>query len=362
MKVLKRVLREGKIVLKVETLDDLWHLYNIVVPGDVVISRTTRRVRIGGDDARKQESIRKPMTLVLRVEDVSFHTFSNRVRIQGVILEGPSDLVSMGSHHTFNIEPGNTLTVLKKHWPEYALQRLRDAEKSQMRPMCLIVTIEDGVAELFLAADYGLKQVVRVRIGISRKRGDQKTHDASMRDFFGNVMQALQAQLGQNEIGLLIIAGPGFVKDHFAEFLKKASIKGLPPLVVEGTNAIGIPGAKEILARGVISRVVKGLKVETETRLVEELIAHIAKGNGLGTYGDEEVARAVQYGAVRDLLVTDTRLREGNDIERRKMDRLIRNTEKTRGSIHIVSTDHPAGDQLQGLGGIAAILRFPLER
>ncbi|MFX1441601.1 MAG: mRNA surveillance protein Pelota, partial [Promethearchaeota archaeon] len=39
MKVLKRNLKEGKIVLKIETLDDLWHLYNLVSPGDTVVSR-----------------------------------------------------------------------------------------------------------------------------------------------------------------------------------------------------------------------------------------------------------------------------------------------------------------------------------
>ncbi|MHA2433192.1 MAG: hypothetical protein ACXADO_08205 [Candidatus Thorarchaeota archaeon] len=41
---------------------------------------------------------------------------------------------------------------------------------------------------------------------------------------------------------------------------------------------------------------------------------------------------------------------------------MIRNTEKTRGAFHIVSTDHPAGDQLQSIGGIAAVLRFRVER
>ncbi|MFW9792807.1 MAG: hypothetical protein ACFFEE_00775, partial [Candidatus Thorarchaeota archaeon] len=51
---MKRVLKEGKMVLKIETLDDLWHIYNVVGPSDVIISRTTRRVRIGDEDSRKQ--------------------------------------------------------------------------------------------------------------------------------------------------------------------------------------------------------------------------------------------------------------------------------------------------------------------
>ena len=358
LKVLKRFLKEGKIVLKIESLNDLWHLYNIVSPNDLVISRTSRRVRIGDDEARKKESVRKPMTLKIAVEDVSFHSFSNRVRILGTILEGPNDLVNIGTHHTINIEPGNTLTVIKKRWPSFLLNRLKEAEKSQERPLCLIVTIEDGISEMLLAADYGLREVVRVRTSISRKRGDQKSHDKTMKDFYNDVGLALRSQIEQNEISLVIIAGPGFVKDHFKDFLDTISIKNLPSVIVESTNSIGIPGAKEILFKGVIARAVKELKIEIETKLVELLIEHISKGDGLGAYGNDEVKRAVQYGAVENLLVTDKRLREGSDKERHWIDYLIRDTEKSRGTIHIVTSEHPAGDQLHNLGGIAAILRF----
>ncbi|MGQ4911936.1 MAG: mRNA surveillance protein pelota [Candidatus Thorarchaeota archaeon] len=362
MKILKRALKDGVIVLKIETLDDLWHLYNTVAANDIVISRTTRRVRIGDDDSRKQESVRKTMVLKLRVEEVSFHTFSNRIRIKGQILEGPSDLVNIGSYHTINIETGDTLTIIKEHWPKFVLDRLKEATKDKIRPMALVVTIEDGSAELFLAADFGIRETVSIRSNISRKRGSQKSYDSTMKDFFADVLLAVRSQLEQHQIGLIVIAGPGFVKDHFKEFLNNARIKNLPSVIVESTNSIGIPGAKEILFRGVISKAVTELKVEKETQLVESLIEHISKDDGLGTYGDAEVARAVQYGAVEDLLVTDKRLREGSEKERHKMDSLIRGTERARGRFHIVSTEHPAGDQLDRLGGLAAILRYRIDQ
>jgi protein pelota len=362
LKIVKRILKEGKIVLKIETLDDLWHLYNVVASSDVIISRTTRRIRIGDEDSRKQDSVRKTMILKLEVEEVSFHTFSNRVRIKGKILEGPGDLVNIGSYHTINIETGDTLTIIKEHWPGFLLDRLKEASKTQLRPMCLIVTIEDGIAELFLAADFGIREAVRVRTSISRKRGDQKSYDATMKDFFANVVLAIRSQLEQNQFGLVVIAGPGFVKDHFKEQLMSAKIKDLPPVVVENTNSIGVPGAKEILFRGVIAKAVTELKVETETQLVESLIEHIAKDDGLGAYGNDEVSKAVDYGAVEELLITDKKLREGDDKTRRWMDALIRNTEKTRGKFHVVSTEHPAGDQLQRLGGLGAILRFKISQ
>lgn len=361
MKVLKRILKEGKVSLKIEYLDDLWHLYNVVTPSDIVISRTTRRVRVGDDEGRKQDSVRKPMTLKIKVEDVAFHSFSNRVRLKGTILEGPSDLVNLGSYHTINIETGDTLTIIKESWPKYLLDRLKEAEKSQKSPVALIVTIEDGVAELFLAADFGIKDAVRVRTSISRKRGDQKSYDATMRDFFVSVTVAIRSQLEQTDIGIIIIAGPGFVKDHYKDYLLAAGIKNLPSTVAEATNSIGIPGAKEILFRGVISKAVEGIKLEEETQLVESIIEHIAKDDGLAAYGPDEVKKAVQYGAVENLLITDKRLREGDESYRKAMDKIIRDTEAVRGKFHIISTEHPAGDQLQSIGGIAAVLRFRID-
>ncbi len=360
MKVIKRILKEGKIELKIETLDDLWHLYNIVAAGDVVIARTVRRIKVGDEDDRKQDSVRRPMTLVLSVEDVAFHTFSNRVRIKGKIREGPADLVSVGSYHTFNIEMGDILTIVKAHWPDFLLKRIEEAERAQAHPICAVVTIEDGASDIILVADYGIREAVSIHTSISRKHGDQKAYDATMLEFFSEVATALQSQLEQNRIGLLVIAGPGFVKEHFKEYLSSTGVKGMPPIVVEGTNSIGIPGAKEILYKGVISNALSELKIETETKLVEDFIAHVAKGDGLATYGEKEVEKAAQYGAIQNLLITDKKLREGTDEQRRWLDQLIRESEKTRAAFNVVSTDHPAGDQLQHLGGIAAILRFRL--
>lgn len=43
MRVLKQEEQTGEIKVLIETLDDLWHLYNIILPGDIVIAVTFRR-------------------------------------------------------------------------------------------------------------------------------------------------------------------------------------------------------------------------------------------------------------------------------------------------------------------------------
>ncbi|MEM2142680.1 MAG: mRNA surveillance protein pelota [Candidatus Thorarchaeota archaeon] len=361
MKVLDRALREGRITLQIETLDDLWHFYNIVEKGDKIVSRTLRRVRVGDEDSRKQESVRRPMTLALDVEDISFNSFSNRVRVKGRILEGPEDLVSIGTHHTFNVELGTVVTITKTRWPEYILKRIEEAERARSSGITLLVTIDDDEAHLHLVADFGIREAVSMRGDVTRKRGDQKTYDSTMREFFQEVAGAIRSQVEQHSPILIVIAGPGFVRNHFTDYLR-TTLPQLPRIVTEGTSTVGLPAVKEILGRGVISSALGQLRIETENKLVDELLVHIAKDDGLGLYGTEEVEMAIHAGAVRSLLVTDKLLRESDEEQRRALEEMIHEAEKTRAEVTIISVDHPAGDQLQRLGGLAAIARYSIER
>ncbi|HDZ35689.1 MAG TPA: mRNA surveillance protein Pelota, partial [Thermococcus sp.] len=43
MQIIHQDVKEGKIKVKAETLDDLWHLYHIIDPGDVVYAKTLRK-------------------------------------------------------------------------------------------------------------------------------------------------------------------------------------------------------------------------------------------------------------------------------------------------------------------------------
>ena len=42
------------------------------------------------------------------------------------------------------------------------------------------------------------------------------------------------------------------------------------------------------------------------------------------------------------------------------LDELMKKTEEMKGKIYLISSDHEGGKKLDGLGGIAAILRYKL--
>jgi protein pelota len=89
---------------------------------------------------------------------------------------------------------------------------------------------------------------------------------------------------------------------------------------------------------------------------VEKLLEEISK-KGLAAYGIESVKNAMNFSAIDTLLLTDEYLRRN----RRNVENLMNSVENINGNIIIVSTEHDAGKQLKALGGISALLRFPIE-
>ena len=109
MKIMEFDKKKQEMVLKTESLNDLWALYNVIERGDKISAKTHRRVVLR--EGAKGE--RKPMRLKINVESLSFHEFSNRLRIKGTILEGPDEYVSYGSYHTLNIKIDKIITITK---------------------------------------------------------------------------------------------------------------------------------------------------------------------------------------------------------------------------------------------------------
>ena len=77
-------------------------------------------------------------------------------------------------------------------------------------------------------------------------------------------------------------------------------------------------------------------------------------------YGRDAVAKAAGYGSVERLLVADTMLRDSSDQDRLALEAVMREVETKNGQVTVISTEHEAGAKLQSLGGIAALLRFPI--
>jgi len=77
-------------------------------------------------------------------------------------------------------------------------------------------------------------------------------------------------------------------------------------------------------------------------------------------YGIKHVLHAQAENAIQNLLVLDELFRACNIADRKKYVSLVESVRENGGDVRMFSSLHVSGDQLKQLGGVAAILRFPL--
>jgi protein pelota len=351
MRVLKRDLRGGVLKLLVENGDDLWHLRHIVQPGDLVSAVTWRREERSTDMVRAEKAERRRMYLGLEVEDVEYADFSDRLRILGLIREGPDD-VPHGVHHTLNIEEGDDVKIQKLRWRGFELDRIDESVKATRRPHVIIVCIDDESAIFAAVRQSGVEKLSEI-FG----PGSLKGHDKPPKGIKEAWLQELVDELARVASGELpiIVVGPGFTRNEFLAFAREKLPELVARAATEGTGQAGMVGVHEAIKRGMVSRVVEGARVELETEVVESLFASVGKGDSMSTYGREHVKAAIAAGATETVMVSDDVVREGPIIA------LLDEAERLGSRVLVVSTTHPAGDRLSRLGGVAALLRYPLD-
>lgn len=342
MRILHQDTRTNEIKVQVDSLDDLWHLFNLVERGDLVFAVTYRREEGKADKLRAERGEKKRMRLGIRVERVEFHEFEDRLRILGTIEEGPQDL---GSHHTINVQEGEVLSIIKGEWMHSHLQRLRRAVEETRKPRMVLVALEYEEAVVAVLRQYGVQEVAHILSPSSGKMFDR----AEGGDYYGEIADKV-AQLAEEGTPLIVL-GPGFAK----ETLLLKGRERYPELFGRAhlfhTGQAGMAGIHELMKRGLGAEVLEDSRVAMEVMLVEKVLEGIAK-DGPVAYGPKEVEGAARMGAVETLLVLDEMVRS------RGLDPLMKLVEETGGKVVVVSEHHDAGRELEALGGLAALLRF----
>jgi len=342
MKILHQDTRTNEIKLLPETLDDLWHLHNLVDEGDLVFATTFRRKEEKPDKLRPERIEKVRMRLGIRVKRVEFHEADDILRILGTIEQGPQDI---GEHHTLMVSPGEPITIIKPEWKSHHFDRIKRAVESSDQPSILFVAIEDTDAVVAASRQYGLKEYATITRSSSGKMYDTKSNEL---EYLDEIVGKLTG-IAHGEP--LILLGPGFTKEALAKRIREKAPELSDSITIHHTGQAGMAGISELMKSGVGGKILEQSRVAKETRLMEELFAEIGK-SGLFSYGDESVRAAADAGAIRTLLVLDKKLRTP------EIDKLLLKVENAKGEFVIISSLHEAGRRLESLGGVAAILRY----
>ncbi len=358
MKILHMRLKKGVAKVLPESLDDLWHLYNIILKKDTVHARTTRIVKVEDNYARPKKGKRVPVSLGVEVEKVLWDKTLNRLRIHGIVCEAPQEISIKGSRHTIDVTVNKPITIVKTEWPKHQIDRLKRASRVTAAPLVIMSIDDEGYCVAFLR-QYGIDVKAEEKTRLPGKFEAEKRTKAT-REFFKTALKSLRETWTSLRSPIVII-GPGFIKNDFFKYAKREALDIANAVIdVKGVNNAGVTGIHEALRSGVLTKALKHVRIAEETKVMEEALARLGKGRRDITYGFAEVEKASAYGAVEKLLVGDTTLRETPDEKRKALEKIMKEVEEKGGQIMVISTEHEAGTQLLSLGGVAALLRFPL--
>lgn len=364
----------GTITLCPEEPEDMWFTYNLIRPTDTLRASALRRVTTESSTG-STSSIRIHTTLTIRVTGSDFDPQSAQLHVSGRIAE-ETKYTKVGQYHTLDLELNRNFTLEKAEgWDSVARDVVREACDPVKSSEAWAVVLEEGLANLCVLT--GSRTVLRQRIEgkVPRKRGGlaQGEHDKGMRKFFQTVLDTLLRQIDLTESKPILLASPGYTAQNFQKFIiETATRTGNKALLAQKANFLIVHSSSghlyalnEILSSPEVLMKLKDTKYARETNLMDNFMTMLRKDDGRAWYGPREVEQAAEQGALGrggGVLLISNALFRAQDVSVRR--RWVKLVDKVRdvegGEVRVLSSEHESGKKLEGLGGIAAILTFPL--
>lgn len=353
-----------------ENADDIWHLYNLINIDDEVECTTTRKVKHESTAEGSRDSSAKTvkLTLKVRVEDVEYDAEGASIRLKG-INKTVCEAVKLNAYHTVEIIVGRGVKIEKLEWDSVDVRRLEEAADPSTTADVGVVLIEEGLANVVLVGATRTMVKAKIESSIPRKRGMALMgFEKAINKFFANVAVAVERHIDFEKVKCLVIAGPGFTKDTFHDFLKldavQRNLKTLQSnfgrVIKAHASAAYVHALNEVLENPTVRGVIADTKAASEVKALDDFFEMLANDPARAFYGPAHVMAAHELNAIDQLLLTDAVFRTRNVAHRKMWVRATEEVVASGGRVHLFSSAHASGGQLEQLTGAAAILRFPL--
>ena len=341
--------KKGTVKLRVTDPEDLWYLTHLIDPGDFITGKTTRKMKLGeGENAK---TIKKTFTVTIEAETIQLDDTGTSVRVNGKIKEGPEE-IPQGVYQAVELQEGEEFTLEKVQWLSYQKQKLQEAtEKKYSYLLCLF----DREEALFaLTKKKGFEILLQLRGEAAKKRAVVEIK----KDFYEEIIKVIETYNARYEPQMIVLSSPAFYKEDLLRKMTSPEVK--KKIVLVTCSDISERSLDEVIKSKELEKTLQHSRTRQEQVLVEEVLQEISKNN-LAVYGWKEVKNAAQAGAVRILIITDALIHikkmEGTYGE---LDTIMKHIDGLQGEIHILSSEQETGKRIDGLGGIAALLRYKL--
>lgn len=360
---------EGAVRMTADSLEDLWHAFNLVAVGDEVTSLAIRKMQRESKTG-SVDSQRVKVNLTIRVLSVDFDPQGEELRLAGAVrseIEG----IRLGSRHTVTLVPHRQFTLQKEAWDSVSIERLKEAGADAASQADLwAVLMNDGLAQLCHVT--GGMTIVKARLEthIPKKGAPQALLGARRvrEHWYEQLLAAIGRHINFEVLRCVVLAGPGFTKDAFWEWLTATALKrdmrelkqSKPKWVLAHASSAYTHALRQVLGDPAVAARVAETRAGAEVAALREFVQTMADDADRVTYGLRHVTVANEQQAIEKLLVVDSLFRAQHVQRRAQYVGLVESCKEAGAKVRIFSDQHVSGAQLAQMSGVAAILRFPL--
>ena len=362
MRIIKENYKENSKTVIPESLTDIFILKNLIDPNDIITSKTHRRIRKKGTFGREgDKGERITLTLSIKVIDTNFQEseVDNRLRIKGLITDGPEEYVSIGTSHTINVVTNQVITIKKEEWGMHHQKYLDESIKAtKLSPICLIA-IDRGDATVTILDNFKLNVIANINYQLPGKQTDQKYREKSEKTFFKRLLEIIKFQI-EKQTKIYIIGGPGNAKNKFYDYLSENWSLENKRIHIENVSSGTINGINEIMNRDIIKQIATDyqyLKMET---LIEEFVLRLATNPNKISYGINEIIKVLEIGAAETILISDRYFRTVDESIKNKLKYIMELIKQTNSDFILVDYNSSPGKKIEQFGKIIALLRFEM--
>lgn len=233
--------------------------------------------------------------------------------------------------------------------------------------------MQEGLANICVITEFRTILKQRVEHKVPKKR-DGAGGDVTARPFFEKTLSTLlrAIEFSSSKPRPLLLASPGWVAGDFKKYIQdeghrksdKTLLSIARGVVVVHCSTGHVHSLNEVLKSPEVQSTMKDKKFSTETRLMDEFNKRLRLDDYRACYGLAPVERAINEGAVGPgggtLLINNSLFRNMDIATRKRYVGLVDKVKECGGEARVLSSDHESGERLDKLGGIAAILTFPL--
>ena len=315
---------------------------------------------------------RRQLDLIVKVTKTFFDVTVSSLHVSGTITEA-NETAGIGQHHTLDLELNRPCVIWKADgWDSVARRALREAVSDDKGDAVAAVAMHEGLANICLIT--GARTVLKQRVehAVPRKQASQKERGQGSTAFYEKTLATLLRAADFSQPRTLLLASPGFWAQDFRNYIKEQGIRGgnkvldrlaRDSVVVHSSTGF-VHSLNEVLQSPQVQATMRDQRSAAETGLMDRLWGLVRQDDGRAWYGVGPVERAVQGGAVGRgggvLLANNKFFRSMDVAERARYVALVDKVSSEGGEVKILSSDHESGQRLDALGGIAAILTFPL--